>query len=138
MAYQNLLYEKSEGIGTVTIHRPQALNALNSETYRELYRIFREIEPDSEVGAVIITGSGDKAFVAGTDITSMVSLSTAEAHVFISDLRRACDLIYSFKKPVIAAVNGFALGGDVNWRSARTFGLLPRQPGSDSRKSTWR
>jgi enoyl-CoA hydratase len=111
MACQNLLFEKSEGIGTVTINRPQSLNALNSETYRELYRLFQEIEADPEVGVVILTGSGDKAFAAGTDISAMVSLSTAEAHTFVGDLRRACDLIYDFKKPVIAAIHGFALGG---------------------------
>jgi enoyl-CoA hydratase len=111
LEYQTLIYEKSEGIGTVTINRPQSLNALNFEAYRELYGLFLEIEADAEVRAVIMTGCGEKAFVAGTDITSMVNLTPAEAHQFAQHLRKACDLISNSNKPVIAAVNGFALGG---------------------------
>jgi enoyl-CoA hydratase len=109
--YKTLLYEKSEGIGTVTIHRPQSLNALTTETYGELYKVFKTIEKDPAVKVVIITGSGEKAFAAGTDVASMVSLTPAEARQFARHLRKTCDLIYNFPKPVIAAVNGFALGG---------------------------
>jgi enoyl-CoA hydratase len=111
MDFQNLLYEKREGIGTVTLNRPQSLNALNTETYSELYQLFKEIENDPEVRSVILTSSGEKAFAAGTDITSMVSLSPEQALEFTRHLRRTCDQIYGLKKPVIAAINGFALGG---------------------------
>lgn len=111
MDYQNLLYEKSEGIGIVTLNRPQALNALNTETYSELYEVFKEIENDASVRVVILTGSGEKAFAAGTDIASMVSLTPEEALKFAHHLRKACEAIYYLKKPVIAAINGYALGG---------------------------
>jgi enoyl-CoA hydratase len=111
LTYQHLLYEKDNGIAIVTINRPQALNALNSEAFGELYQLFQEIGKDSEVRAVIITGSGEKSFIAGTDISSMVNLNTAEARVFAGDAKKTCDLIYNLSKPVIAAVNGFALGG---------------------------
>jgi enoyl-CoA hydratase len=111
LEFKTLLYEKSAGIGTVTINRPQSLNALTAETYGELYQIFKLIEDDSDVKVVIITGSGEKAFAAGTDIASMVSLTPADARQFARHLRKTCDLIYHFPKPVIAAINGFALGG---------------------------
>ena len=111
MSYQTLLYEKSQGIGVVTLNRPQALNALNYESYTELDLVFREIEKDSGVGAVIITGTGEKAFAAGTDITSMLTLSIPEGRAFYDYMRKTLDLIYGLNKPVIAAVNGFALGG---------------------------
>ncbi len=73
--------------------------------------MFQEIEKDDEVRAVIITGSGEKSFVAGTDITNMVNLSAAEARAFATELKKTFDLIWNLKKPVIAAVNGYALGG---------------------------
>jgi len=111
MTYQNLLYEKDSGIGIVTINRPQALNALNTESFGELYTLFQEIEKDPDVRAVIITGSGEKSFIAGTDVTSMANLNAAEARLFAAQAKKTCDLIYNLSKPVIAAVNGFALGG---------------------------
>jgi len=111
LAYQHLLYEKDNGIGIVTINRPQVLNALNSEAYEDLYRVFQEIENDPEIRVVIITGSGDKAFIAGTDVTAMANLNAAEAREFASHARKTFDLIYGLSKPVIAAVNGYALGG---------------------------
>jgi enoyl-CoA hydratase len=111
LTYQTLLYEKDSGIGIVTINRPQAMNALNDLAYDELLQVFLEIEKDSEVRAVIITGSGEKSFVAGTDITNMANLSAAEARAFSSKLKKTYDLIWNLDKPVIAAVNGYALGG---------------------------
>lgn len=98
-------------MGIVTINRPQAMNALNDLAYAELYQLFQEIEKDGEVKVVIITASGEKAFVAGTDISNMVNLSVEEARRFASSLKRTCDLIWNLQKPVIAAVNGYALGG---------------------------
>lgn len=111
MAYQTMLYTKENGIGTVTINRPQAANAMNDQAYDELFQLFQEIEKDTEVRVVIITGSGEKAFVAGTDITNMAKLSAAEARAFAYKLKKTFDLIWNLDKPVIAAVNGYALGG---------------------------
>lgn len=110
MQYRTILYKKENGIGVVCINRPP-LNALNSAVVCELHQIFNEISTDSEVKVVIITGSGDKAFVAGTDITEMKSRSTLEIRDFAVQVRKANDAIYNLGKPVIAAINGFALGG---------------------------
>jgi enoyl-CoA hydratase len=111
MAYQNLLFEKDNGIGIVTINRPQVMNALNDAAYQELFQVFKEIEKDNEVRVVIITGSGEKSFIAGTDITNMVKLNSAEARAFSTEIKKTCDLIWNLGKPVIAAVNGYAFGG---------------------------
>ena len=75
MSYQNLLFEKENGIAIVYINRPQAMNALNDESYAELLQVFQEIEKDADVRVVIITGSGEKSFVAGTDITNMAKMN---------------------------------------------------------------
>jgi enoyl-CoA hydratase len=111
VAYNTLLYEKADGIGTVTINRPKALNAANSEVNTELYRVFEEIEADPEVRVVILTGSGDKAFMAGADIVEMSSLDAMGSAAFALTARKAVDRVYSLSKPVIAAISGFALGG---------------------------
>ena len=111
MTYKTLLYEKKEGIGIVTINRPEALNALNSEVFNELYELFQEIEHDGEVRVVILTGSGTRAFVAGSDITEMAPQSSVEINSFVEKVRKASDRIYTLSKPTIAAINGYALGG---------------------------
>jgi len=111
VAYQNLLYEKNNGIGIVTINRPQAANALNDLAYAELYQVFQEIEKDKEVRVVILTGAGEKSFIAGTDITNMAKMNSIEAREFATTLKKTFDLVYNLPKPVIAAVNGYAFGG---------------------------
>jgi enoyl-CoA hydratase len=111
VTYQTLLYEKKDGIATVTINRPDSLNALNGQVYSELYELFGEIEKDDEVRVVILTGSGEKAFVAGSDITEMAPQSSMEIAGFVELARRASDRVYYLSKPVIAAINGYALGG---------------------------
>lgn len=111
MAYKTLLYEKEGGIGIVTINRPASLNALNSEVYTELYELFEEIENDAGVRVVILTGSGEKAFVAGSDIVEMQPQNSIGINSFVAKARLASDRIYTLGKPVIAAVNGYALGG---------------------------
>jgi enoyl-CoA hydratase len=111
MKYNTLLFEKYNNVGIVIINRPQSLNALNPEAYRELFDIFCQIEGDAVIQATIITGNGEKAFVAGTDISTMAPLSSAEAHEFAQIIRRACDIIDNSRKLVIAAINGYALGG---------------------------
>jgi enoyl-CoA hydratase len=111
LAYQTLLYQKENGIGIVTFNRPQVLNAMNDQAFEELLQLFQEIDKDSEVRVVIMTGSGEKAFVAGTDITNMAKFNADEARAFAYKLKRTFDFIWNLPKPVIAAVNGFALGG---------------------------
>jgi enoyl-CoA hydratase len=111
VTYNTLLYQKEDGIGIVTINRPAALNALNGEVYTELYELFQEIEKDAGVRVVILTGSGQKAFAAGSDIVEMQPQSSTEIHGFVEKARIASDRIYSLSKPVIAAINGYALGG---------------------------
>jgi len=109
--YQNLKFENQNGIGILTINRPQALNALNSLTINELRHFFENEALDGSVQVVIITGSGQKAFVAGADIAEMQPMSAEQACIFSKSGQSAFDLIENLPKPVIAAVNGFALGG---------------------------
>jgi len=111
VSYKNLLYEKENGIGIVTINRPQSLNALNGEVYTELYEVFQEIEDDQDLHVVVLTGSGERAFVAGADIPEMQPQSSLEISSLMDSSRKAFDRIYTLSKPVIAAINGFALGG---------------------------
>lgn len=111
MKYNNLIIEKKEPIGIIKIDRPKALNALNTETLKELQNAFSDIELDENIMVVIITGNGEKAFVAGADISEMQDMNSIEASRFSrlgSDIFRRIEL---FSKPVIAVVNGFALGG---------------------------
>lgn len=109
--YANLLFENQGGIGLVTLNRPKALNALNVETMYELDRLFGELAKDSTVLVVIITGSGDKSFVAGADITEMQPLSAIEGRNWGKLGQAVFGKIENLPQPVIAAVNGFALGG---------------------------
>jgi enoyl-CoA hydratase len=112
MTYENLLVELVDGIALVTINRPQALNALNRKTIAELSYFFEEQAPAiPELKGVIITGSGEKAFVAGADITEFQGLSPQQGKELAQRGQDTFFLIEHFKKPVIAAVNGFALGG---------------------------
>lgn len=108
---KNLIYTKSSGIGTITINRPDVLNALNVETLSELEILLADIAKDTTVEAVIITGSGDKAFVAGADIAEIQNLSPMEAREFSALGQRVFEKIENLPQPVIAAVNGYALGG---------------------------
>lgn len=109
--YKFILTDKSEGIGYITINRPDALNALNTEVLGELKNCAEQMEKDSEIKVIILTGSGEKSFVAGADISEMVSKNPAEGEKFAQFGQLAFATIEQLKKPVIAAVNGFALGG---------------------------
>jgi enoyl-CoA hydratase len=111
MTYKTLLYEKADGIAKVTVNRPEALNALNSTVYSELYDLFDEIENDEDVRVAILTGAGEKSFVAGTDIVEMQNMNTLEIARFVDTIRKASDRVYTLSKPTIAAINGYALGG---------------------------
>ncbi|MGA8265873.1 MAG: enoyl-CoA hydratase-related protein [Ignavibacteriaceae bacterium] len=111
MNYQNLLVEKKGHVATVTINRPDKLNALNSQTMNELKDAFTELKSDSETYVVIVTGSGEKAFVAGADISELNKLDVISGKSFAENGQAVFNLIKNLDKPVIAAVNGFALGG---------------------------
>lgn len=110
MEFKNLLIEKNEGICTVKINNPQSLNALNAEILKELEYAFDQIREDDEIQVVVLTGEG-KAFVAGADIAYMRDLDPAQAKKFSEDGSRLFRKIETLNKVVIAAVNGFALGG---------------------------
>ncbi|MDP3150961.1 MAG: enoyl-CoA hydratase-related protein [Ignavibacteria bacterium] len=111
MNYKNLLVEMGNNVAIVTVNRPEKLNALNNETLNELYDAFLSIEHNAEIHAVIITGSGEKAFVAGADISELNQLSPLAAKDFAEKGQKIFSFIEHLSKPVIAAVNGFALGG---------------------------
>ncbi len=100
-----------EGIAIVTIDNPSALNALNAPTLTQLDQVFDKLAADPEVKAIIITGGGEKSFVAGADITEFLQVKGKEAVAFMARGQRIFDKIEAFDRPVVAAVNGFALGG---------------------------
>jgi enoyl-CoA hydratase len=111
MAYMTLLTDVADRIATVTINRPGKLNALNAEAKRELRECFASLKNDTAVDVVILTGAGEKAFVAGTDIGELSGLDTARGREFSEGGQSVFDAIENLGKPVIAAVNGYALGG---------------------------
>lgn len=111
MSYQNLLIETKGSLTIVKINRPDKLNALNAELINELEAAFNSLKSDDAVRAVIITGSGEKSFVAGADISEINTLDMISAKTFAEKGQAVFSLIENMDKPVIAAVNGFALGG---------------------------
>ena len=111
VSYKNIIVEKEKGIDLITISRPKALNALNTETLFELKEAVLNAETDEMVKVVIITGTGEKAFVAGADIAQMSDLAPLEGRKMTMLGQNVFDIIENLNKPVIAAVNGYALGG---------------------------
>ena len=111
MEFNNLLIEKDADIAIVTINRPKALNALNAETLSELGTAFDALAQDDCVKVIILTGAGDKAFVAGADISFMQNMNAIEGRNFALLGQQVFSKIENLPKPVIAAINGFALGG---------------------------
>ncbi len=111
MAYETIVLEEEKPIAILRINRPQALNALNSRVISELVQALDQMEKEVMPKVLILTGAGEKAFVAGTDIIEMESLSSFGAREFASLARKAIDKVASLNRPVIAAINGFALGG---------------------------
>jgi enoyl-CoA hydratase len=111
MSYDNLLIEDAQGVRWITLNRPDKLNALNRATLAELDLAVAAAEKDQEVHAVVVTGAGDKAFVAGADISELNTLGPVEAKEFALKGQAVFNRLERLTKPAIAAVNGFALGG---------------------------
>lgn len=111
MSFENLKTADSGGIRTITINRPEKLNALNVATIGELDAAITEVESDDAIAAVVITGAGDKAFVAGADISELATLGPVEAKEFALRGQEVFRRLERLGKPVVAAVNGYALGG---------------------------
>ncbi len=110
-SFENLLYEKKNAIAYVTVNRPKVLNALNMATMEELRTAFQAIRDDAEIRVVIFTGSGEKAFIAGADINELARHNAVEGKAYTHKGQSVLDLIENLGKPVIACINGFALGG---------------------------
>ena len=111
MELKNVLLEKEGHLAIVTINRPKALNALNSETLKDLDTVIEDLENDNNIYAVILTGAGEKAFVAGADIAEMKDLNQEEGQAFGALGNKVFRRLENLDKPVIAAISGFALGG---------------------------
>jgi enoyl-CoA hydratase len=121
IALVNVLYEKRNGIAYVTLNRPKVLNALDATTWADLRVAFEDAKADSSVRGVILTGAGDKAFVAGADISELARVDAYEAEEFSRFGHEVLNLIENLGKPVIAAINGFALGGGCETAMACTI-----------------
>lgn len=122
MAYENILSEFNNGITTITINRPNKLNALNRDTIEELHTALSIADQESETKVIIITGSGDKAFVAGADISEFANFNTHEGSKLAAKGQELLfDFIENLSTPTIAAVNGFALGGGLELAMACHF-----------------
>ncbi|HYX52847.1 MAG TPA: enoyl-CoA hydratase-related protein [Candidatus Limnocylindrales bacterium] len=123
MALENVKFEKKTKIAYVTIDRPKVLNALNMATMEELEQVFTELAADADTRVVILTGGGEKAFVAGADINELSKNNPVEAKAYTHRGQAVLDLIENLGKPVIACINGFALGGGCEIAMACTMRL---------------
>jgi enoyl-CoA hydratase len=111
MSYENLLYEKKDGIAYITFNRPKLLNALNRKTMEELHQVLQDARDDASVRVLILTGAGDKAFVAGADINELAQQTPVDGKEFSLYGQGVLHLLETMGKPSICAINGFALGG---------------------------
>jgi enoyl-CoA hydratase len=121
LTLENLLYEKKDAIAYVTVNRPKLLNALNTPTWKDLQTAFEDAQSDAKVRGVVLTGAGNKAFIAGADIGELAHVAAFEAEQSSRFGQEVLDLIENLGKPVIAAVNGFALGGGCETAMACTI-----------------
>src|SRR6202171_5163816 len=117
----NVLYEKKGSVAYVTVNRPKVLNALNTPTWSDLRKAFEDARDDAAVRGVILTGAGDRAFIAGADISELAHVTAFEAEQSSRFGQDVLDVIENLGKPVIAAVNGFALGGGCETAMACTI-----------------
>jgi enoyl-CoA hydratase len=111
MAYQNILFDIRNRIAYLTLHRPEKMNALNSQTMAEVQQALASVEEDGNVAGIVITGAGEKAFAAGADIGELAKQTPVSAKEFSVRSQEILHFIEHFPKPIIAAVNGFCLGG---------------------------
>ncbi len=122
MNFENILVDQNNGLATITINRPKKLNALNRATIEELHNAFKSLEQDDSTKAIIITGSGEKAFVAGADISEFAHFSVEDGgRLAAKGQELLFDFVENLSTPVIAAVNGFALGGGLELAMACHF-----------------
>jgi enoyl-CoA hydratase len=122
MTLENIILTTENGIGQITINRPSKLNALNAATIQELHEAFTQLDQDAEVKAIIITGEGEKAFVAGADISEFANFSVEQgAQLAAKGQEILFNFVENLKTPVIAAINGFALGGGLELAMACHF-----------------
>jgi len=111
MEFKYIIYEKSEKIATITLNRPEALNAFNKDVVEEVLKALEDARNDEDVRVVILTGAGEKAFSAGADIKTMKGFNALKARELSLIGEKLCSTIENLEKPVIAAINGYALGG---------------------------
>jgi len=111
MEFKLIIYEKSEGIATITLNRPEALNAFSKEVVPEIMQALEDVKNDESVRVVVLTGAGEKAFSAGADIKAMVGMNALKARELSLMGEKLCVALESLEKPVIAAINGYAFGG---------------------------
>jgi enoyl-CoA hydratase len=111
MEFKFIVYEKSEGIATITLNRPEALNAFSKEVVSEVLQALEDIRSDESVRVVILTGAGERAFSAGADIKAMIGMNSLKARELSLMGGKLCLALENLEKPVIAALNGYALGG---------------------------
>ena len=121
LTLENVLYETKDSIAYVTLNRPKVLNALNKKTWADLRTAFEAARDDASVRGVILTGAGDKAFIAGADISELANVSAVEAEESSTFGQEVLNLVENLGKPVIAAINGFALGGGCETAMACTI-----------------
>lgn len=111
MAYENIMFQVEEGIATITFNRPKALNALNGALLEEFDAALDEIDANEDIRVLVLTGAGEKSFVAGADISEIAAFNTLQAKIFSRKGQLIINRLQELSIPVIAAVNGFALGG---------------------------
>ena len=111
MEFKYIIYEKSGGIATITLNRPEALNAFSKEVIEEILKALEDVKADENTRVVILTGAGEKAFSAGADIKAMKGMNALKARELSLMGEKLCDALENLEKPVIAAINGYALGG---------------------------
>src|SRR5258707_1058379 len=118
---ENVLYEKKGAIAYVTLNRPKELNALNKRTWQDLKAAFEDARDDADVRGAILTGAGDKAFIAGADISELAQVTAVQAERSSTYGQEVLNLVENLGKPVVAAINGFALGGGCETAMACTI-----------------
>src|SRR5438128_10353544 len=123
LALENVLYEKKGAIAYLTLNRPKVLNALNRRTWEDLQTAFEDAREDSAIRGVILTGAGDKVFIADADIGELSKVTAVEAEESSTFGQGVLNLIENLGKPVVAAINGFALGGGCETAMASTIRL---------------